>query len=67
MQRRADSVRMEWTRKAAGAGRVWSSVPKGAGGPIQWRCRSKPGIKGLAFGFYGEWGRGICSHIAEVA
>jgi hypothetical protein len=40
MQRRTDSVRKEWIRKAAEADRVWSRFPKGAGGPIQRRFRS---------------------------
>ena len=67
MQQRADSVRKEWIRKAAEAGRVWSSVPKGAGGPIQRRYQSRPVIKGLAFGFYGDWSRGLGNFIAEMA
>ena len=46
---------------------VWSSVPKGVGGPIQRRCRSRPGKKGLAFGFYGDWSREVDDFIAEVA
>ena len=40
MKRQAGSVRSEWTRKAAEADKVWSSVPKGADGPIQRRYRS---------------------------
>ena len=67
MQRRADSVRKEWTRKAAEADRVWNNVPKGVDGPIQRRFRSRPGIKGLAFGFFGEWSREVDDFIAEVA
>ena len=67
MQRRADSVRKEWTRKAAEAGRVLNNVPMGADGPIQQRCRSRPVIKGLAFGFYGDWNREVDDFIAEVA
>ena len=67
LQQRADSVRSEWTRKAANAGRVWGSVPKGAGGPIQRRYRSRPVIKGLAFGFCGDWSREVGDFIAEVA
>ena len=67
MQRRADSVRKEWTRKAAEADRVWNNVPKGGDGPIQRRLRSRPGIKGLAFGFFGEWSREVDDFIAEVA
>ena len=67
MQRRADSVRKEWTRKAAEADRVWNNVPKGVDGPIQRRLRSRPGIKGLAFGFFGEWSREVDDFIAEVA
>ena len=68
MQRRADSVRKEWTRKAAEAGRVWRNVPMRVdGGPIQRRFRSRPGIKGLAFGFYGDWSREVDNFIAEVA
>ena len=54
MQRRADSVRKEWTRKAAEAGSVWSNVPEKVGGPVQRRCRSRPGVRGLAFGFYDD-------------
>jgi hypothetical protein len=34
MQRRADPVRSEWTRKAAEEDRVWNIVPKGGDGPI---------------------------------
>ena len=64
MQRRADSLRKEWTRKA---GWVWSSAPKGAGRPIQRRYRSMPVIRGLAFGFYGDWSREVDDFIAEVA
>ena len=64
MQRRADSVRKEWTRKAAEAGRVWNSVPKEVDGPIQRRFRSRPGIKGLAFGFYGDWSREVDNFMA---
>ena len=60
-------MRKEWTRKAAEAGRVWGSVPKRVGGPIQRRFRSRPGIKGLAFGFYGDWSREVDDFIAEVA
>ena len=67
MQMRADSVRMEWTRKITETGRVWDSAPKGGGGPIQRRCRSRPAIKGLVFGFNGERGREVNYFIAEVA
>ena len=52
-------MRKEWTRKAAEADRVWNNIPKGVGGPIQRRFRSRPGIKGLAFGFYGDWSREV--------
>ena len=57
-------MRAEWTRKAAEAGRVWCSVSKGGGGPMQRRYRSRPAIKGLA---YGERGREAGDFIAEVA
>ena len=60
-------MRKEWTRKAAEADMVWNSVPKGVDGPIQRRFRSRPGIKGLAFGFYGDWSREVDDFIAEVA
>ena len=60
-------MRKEWIRKATEADRVWNGVPKGAGGPIQRRCRSRPVIKGLAFGFYGDLSREVNDFIAEVA
>ena len=60
-------MREEWTRKAVEADRAWSSVPKEAGGPVQRRCRSRPAIKGLAFGFYRDLCRKMDDFIAEVA
>ena len=44
-----------------------NNVPKGVDGPIQRRFRSRPDIKGLAFGFYGEWTREVDDFIAEGA
>ena len=47
------------------AGRVWCSVPKGAGGPIQRHCQSRPVTKGLAFGTYGKWSQEVDGSIAK--
>jgi len=63
----SDYVRRGWKCKAAEAGRVWNNIPKGVGGPIQRRCRSRPAIKGLAFGFYRDLCRKMDDFIAEVA
>ena len=67
MQRRADSVRIERTRKAVGTGMVRSSVRMGGDGPVRRRCRSRPIIKGLAFGFYGKWSLEVDGFTEEVA